>query len=161
MLKDVESQFGFNWIALRPALSKPTQYTIAQIRKTLVDSYKIIDNCVCDPTELNKTTDTAKGLSMAVVDLSVVSKFTDSFVNFVAALRCDLAFNANVAAVGIGRARSQEMFFPGSEEATDVQLLLGANPPMVDCSSMLIFVLRRRRFAVGGNALPHPPKKSA
>merc|ERR1719183_1451458 len=71
--QDVQSQFGFNWNALWPALSKPTQYTIAQIRKTLVDSYKI----------------------------------TDSFVNFVAALRCDLASNANKAAVGIGRARSQ------------------------------------------------------
>merc|ERR1719183_3207100 len=105
--QDVQSQFGFNWNALRPALSKPTQYTIAQIRKTLVDSYKISDTCVCDPNELNKTTDAAKGLSMAVVDLSVVSKFTDSFVNFVAALRCDLASNANKAAVGIGRARSQ------------------------------------------------------
>ena len=74
MSKDVQSQFGFNWNAMRTVFGKPCTQTISQIRKILVDSYKISDNCICDPNDFNKTTDTAKGLSLAVVDTSVLSK---------------------------------------------------------------------------------------
>jgi len=147
--QDVQSQFGFNWNAMRTVFGKPCTQTISQIRKILVDSYKISDNCICDPNDFNKTTDTAKGLSLAVVDTSVLSKFTDTFVNLVDALRCDLAYNSNKAAVGIGRARAQEMFFPGAEEATGVQVLLGANPPMVDLGSMLSHIGQGYNYSKG------------
>jgi len=127
---------GFNFNALTEVFKNPASHTVSQISTKMANAYM-----TGAPSELEK------GLTMADVNTAKLKEFGVKFDDLVDALRCDLAFEPEKALVGLGRARSQEIFTAGMKAPG-----AGGESATIDLGTMLDHIAYGYAYAKGEEA---------